>query len=143
VTDPDLSWLRKAITDTKVAAERQAVTFGAGWDVRRNDDDGFDYTVHGTDPDEAVADTWRVDAATWIADNDPRSVIARCEAELAILEEHGIDDTFGDGDFCCSSCGDVPQVPWPCKTVRLLAAGYKYRPGWAEAGWAPEGAERA
>ena len=59
--------------------------------------------------------------------NDPQDTIARCEAELAILDEHGPWDL--DADAYCSACGDVPQVAYPCRTVRLLTGGYKHRPG--------------
>lgn len=58
--------------------------------------------------------------------------IFRCEAELAILDEHPPNDSFGADDICCSTCGDVPQVPFPCSTVRLLASGYRHRPGYRE-----------
>ena len=143
-------WLRKAIEDTKAAAEMRAATFGAVWNVRRNDDDGFDYTVYGTDPDEAVADTWRVDAATCIADSDPRSIIARCEAELAILDEHASD---GDGQWpqcvrCADThpdrceCGVLDGQHWrtaqdyPCRTVRLVASGYRHWEGF-DLSWLP------
>ena len=61
--------------------------------------------------------------------HDPRDAVADCEAKLAILDEHGPNDTFGPDDICCSACGDVPQVPFPCQTVRLLASGYRHRPG--------------
>lgn len=76
--------------------------------------------------------------AAHIAANDPRDTIARCEAELAILDEHGPDDTFGPGDVCCCACGDRPQVPFPCRTVRLLAGGYRHRPGYPAAFVAPD-----
>ncbi len=72
-----------------------------------------------------------------VAANDPRDVIAWCEAELLILGEHGPDDTFGPDDVCCSACGDVPQVAFPCRTVCLLASGYRHRPGYREA-WKPD-----
>lgn len=70
-----------------------------------------------------------------VALNDPRDVIARCEAELAILDEHGPDDTFGPDDVCCCACGDRPQVPFPCRTVRVLLGAYKHQPGF-KAEWA-------
>lgn len=71
-----------------------------------------------------------------IAANDPRDVIARCEAELAILDEHGPDDTFGPDDLCCCACGDRPQVPFPCRTVRILLGAYQHRTGF-KAEWLP------
>ena len=87
--------------------------------------------------------------------NDPRNTVARCEAELAILDEHYIlfkddrnpdYDEFSvvkiggaDGDSGCITChyygmGGVKGYGI-CRTVRLLAAGYRHHPGYAEAGW--------
>jgi hypothetical protein len=81
--------------------------------------------------------------------NDPQDTIARCEAELAILDEHAPletewgghrdDGTWQQGGFVCGSCGHDDGrlgVAWPCRTVRLLAAGYRYRDGY-QASWAP------
>jgi uncharacterized protein DUF6221 len=72
--------------------------------------------------------------------NDPQDVIARCEAELGILGEHGARNGYGlalelygkpgDEMVCiCKTC----ETPPPCKTVRLLAGGYKHRPGYPDA----------
>ena len=71
--------------------------------------------------------------------NDPRDVIARCEAELALLDEHGPFDPESDWlrDFC-ATCGhlDRNRVAFPCRTVRLVGHGYRFRPGYSEA-WRP------
>jgi hypothetical protein len=89
-----------------------------------------------------------------ITDNDPRDTIARCEADLAILDEHAAvpdhgrfsdnppglcDDHCGceDRDQVCRSCRNYAGDPReaPCRTVVLLASGYRhwsgYKPGWA------------
>lgn len=69
----------------------------------------------------------------FIAANDPTAVLARVAAERAVLDEHA---NVNDGD--CGTCvdgrwgypthgGSSPQR-WPCRTVRLLAAGW----GWTE-----------
>ena len=121
------------------------------------------------------ADTWEGVWAVgdsrvtrFIAANDPRSVIARCEADLAILDEHArlpafpvetltawraagipeerivkasavascarchtpVDDAREDEDQCLS-------VAYPCRTVRLLGYGYRFRPGYREGSWNP------
>ena len=87
----------------------------------------------------------------------PRDVLADCEAEMAILDAHYIlhrEDrselyeefsvTPHPGasgcDYGCVTChyrgmGGVWGKGY-CRTVRLLASGYKYRPGWL-AEWAP------
>jgi hypothetical protein len=68
----------------------------------------------------------------------------RCKAELAILEQHRpefIDYRDGDGiersSRECIEC-EPSGTPdnWPCPTVRLLASGYKHRPGYREE-WKP------
>ena len=78
--------------------------------------------------------------------NDPRDTIARCEAELAILEEHASE---GDGRWpecvrCADThparceCGRLAGEHWrgaysyPCATVRLLGSAYKHQPGYRE-----------
>lgn len=91
-----------------------------------------------------------------IAASDPRDTIDRCEAELAILDEHYIltrDDRNEDyEDFCvvsiggankdrgCVTChyygqGGVKGYGY-CRTVRLLGWGYRHRDGYQE-GWGP------
>jgi Family of unknown function (DUF6221) len=59
--------------------------------------------------------------AAHAAANDPQDVIARCEAELGILDLHGIwkDDT-----------GIAAEVA--ADAVRHLAGGYRHSDGWAQ-----------
>lgn len=91
-----------------------------------------------------------------IAANDPRDTIARCEAELAILDEHYIlwrHDTneayeefsvvsigSANQDHGCVTChyygqGGVKGYGY-CRTVRHLGYGYKFRDGYREE-WKP------
>ena len=90
-----------------------------------------------------IADAETPELAAWIARHNLRAGVARCEAELAILDEHASDTTgkFGEqGPPRCTTClsdreGYEEQWeadPWPCRTVRLLAGGYKHREGYAE-----------
>ena len=84
--------------------------------------------------------------------NDPQDTIARCEAELAILDLHESVPVAGWEDNRpifrwqeCQECGPnndqsgVYAVPgegeafYPCSTIRLLASGYKHRPGFPAA----------
>jgi hypothetical protein len=92
--------------------------------------------------------------------NDPRDTIARCEAELAILDEHAL--TWPDGqpeyehldESVTDSRGGVHYMPVkgdlippytcricgyddgrPCMTVSLLAGGYRHWPGYREEDW--------
>jgi hypothetical protein len=86
-----------------------------------------------------------------IAANDPQDTIARCEAELAILDEHASDGDRIDPE-CVGCAARHPAscecgwqsaggqhwrtaAPYPCRTVRLLASGYKHRPGYREEDW--------
>jgi len=78
---------------------------------------------------------------SFIAANDPASVLARIAADRKILELHR------DSDGYCDECGSgVPEsgpgdpgsfnpVEWPCPTLRLLASPYADREGWQES-WA-------
>lgn len=85
--------------------------------------------------------------------HDPRNEVARCEAELAILREHyiltagdrnpayeafslypcGAKGGAGDQGSGCITCHYYSQGAVKsygiCRTVRLLAGGYKHRPG--------------
>ena len=122
-----------------------------------------------TDPEML---SWLREAITWWLDyarqnaarrpitpmrsHEMRGLIARCEAELAILDEHYIlfngdrnekyeqysimPPPFPPEDCGCVTChyasrGGVNGYGI-CRTVRILAAGYRHHPGWAEAGWA-------
>ena len=86
--------------------------------------------------------------------HEMRDLAARCEAELAILDEHyilhrnigwteGPDEAWAEIPVCglCvpkhsyyRSRADVPEGP--CRTVRLLGSGYRHRDGYLEE-WAP------
>lgn len=84
----------------------------------------------------------------------PDDTIARCEAELAIIDEHALmhrmigyldeerEEAYEELEVCARcvpkhshyrSRADVPAGP--CRTIRHLAYGYRHRPGWKE-GWA-------
>ena len=74
------------------------------------------------------------DQAQHIALHDPAAVLRRVAADRQILAEHANDS----GD--CAACGRpseetnsrgfafFAEVPWPCRTVRLLAEAW----GWTE-----------
>lgn len=135
MTDP-LSWLRQAITE-RMELARKALP--GPWHLDRDPLRGIRVT------DEAgLVVTWTPEYykrgdndALHIAANDPRDVIARCEGELGILDEHER-EYYGCGT-CIEpgSAADYDPQTWPCKTVRLLASGYRFHPGYAEAGWGP------
>jgi hypothetical protein len=64
--------------------------------------------------------------------NDPRDTIARCETELAILDDHGSDGKPKYPE--CRCCG---VEHFPCRTVRLVGYGYRFRDGYRKAEWEP------
>lgn len=69
--------------------------------------------------------------AEHIARHDPARVLAEVAAHRRIVELHSDDD---GSCSCCGSAGEY-DVPWPCKTVELLAlphaAHEDYRSEWA------------
>lgn len=167
--DEMLTWLRATIEGSKAAAEAVRQPDGSptvapwtsyahppGMGNRYQD---RDVILVGAEP-ERDGESWLVcEAGQWpgaravadhIALQQPQDTIARCEADLLLLDEHHCKD----GD--CSSCGrasweenpgghlrDEPEMVdvwrpafWPCRTVRTLAFGYRRRPGW-NPDWAP------
>ena len=61
----------------------------------------------------------------------PERIKADCEAKRRIIELHRPDYLFDETQYC-SSCGDVPQVSYPCDTLLLFALPYADRPGYQE-----------
>ena len=153
-----MKWLREQVTQRMETARRANEGPWSAWKVTpawagfKEDalapaelacvEDAYDYVMFvalrfGLDAEENGAN------AAHMALNDPQDVIARCEAELAILDAHAFDTTgkFGsEGPPRCTTClsdrdGYEEQWeadPWPCQTVRLLASGYRHREGYAE-----------
>ena len=129
--DELVTWLRRRIAERKYLAEH-AIELGsfAEWEERSS---GVLVTGDGTD-----SDPWR---GTWVTGdssvtrlmeaNDPRDTTARCEAELAILDDHGSDGKPKYPE--CRCCG---VEHFPCRTVRLLGFGYRFRPGYRQE-WKP------
>ncbi len=68
--------------------------------------------------------------ARHIARHDPARVLREVAAKRKILTLHSPWEDSGD----CSACGDVPQVCYPCETLRALAAAWSdhpdYDPAW-------------
>ena len=90
--------------------------------------------------------------------HDPRNAVADCEAKLSILAEHrlviadrgegahpayrivnenpdagAVEDSRRIWDADCRAC----RVHYPCRTVRLMASGYRNRANYREAEWKP------
>jgi hypothetical protein len=142
MSEPDVAaWTRKQVEDIKALA----VAVMACAEVR--DGHWFDEEDEITDDNGLRLATVNSPPVTsHIAANDPRSVIADLEAKLAILDEHkGVTSEYGGsgfktGEMACASCGADDGwwgVAYPCRTVLLLAAGYRHRPGYQQA-WKPD-----
>jgi len=71
-----------------------------------------------------------------VSDDDVANgaALADIEAKRRILDEHGPYEC--GGTFYCASCGDVPQVLFPCDTVRLLGMAESAHPDYREE-WTP------
>ena len=154
-------WLRAQIEARKAQAVAAASVAGPDWHCDRfwPEDGSTATTMILSAAGSPLADTLRRDdeeMAPHIAANDPQDTIARCDAELAILETHYIlhredrSEAYeefsviphpgaGGCDFGCVTChyrgmGGVWGKGY-CLTVRLLAGGYRYWPGYREEDW--------
>lgn len=71
--------------------------------------------------------------------HDPRDTIARCEAELAILDDHSR-QANGACRTCITQRNDYPEewvsVAYPCPVARLLCSAYRHQSGYREE-WKP------
>jgi Family of unknown function (DUF6221) len=140
--DP-VAWLRRRIEERLYLA-RHAIELGnaAVWHEQSS---GVLVTGEPTESD-AWHGTWATGDSSLtrlMEANDPRDTIARCEAELSILDQHQPVETDG-GWLECRECGpnndgtSILAGPgrgesfWPCMTVCLLASGYRHREGYPE-----------
>ncbi len=162
------AWLRAAILARTATAEAATQ---APWESE-GDDPTDDEVWIGLDDDSAIRlvilrGPGSHENMLHVAANDPQDTIARCEAELAILDEHApvadyppesIAEHRARGwqefqltmmaemvycDRCHTAVDDAREdeeqcagVIYPCKTVRLLASGYRHWPGYREE-WKP------
>lgn len=142
------SWLRQQIETRKALAEAAS---GESWTARRVMDVG--YMVADKDSGTAVARLWvemgdlvdgfhsaganPLDTSKHIAFNDPRQIIADCEADLAAL---GLHDDLHDCPTATSSqvfpAGEHDEIP--CPVVQWIGWRYRNRHGYLPE-WAPEG----
>jgi hypothetical protein len=133
-----VAWLRRRV-ENRLYLARHAIELGnaAEW---HEPSSGVLVTGEPTETD-VWHGTWPMGDSSLsrlMEANDPQDTIARCEAELAILDEHALAD-YGYGPYCrtCFDVGDgMPHaVPYPCRTVGLLAGAYKHWPGYREEDW--------
>lgn len=156
MSDEAVKWLREQVQARLAQARALAIASkGGDWAATLNGD--FDWTVFtrsdaGLTGVDAVADMWRADVAAYLVANDPRQIIADCEADLEVLREHHIlwrtdcDEKWEEfsvvsvggasKDFGCVTChyygmGGVKGYGY-CVTIRAFAARFRHRPGYTE-----------
>lgn len=133
MSDDLVAWLREQIEARKRTASVRVLEPGAPWRLDGGAWDAGTGILSGSGRPAAVAIGDY--AARHIVASDPRDAIARCDAELAILDGHATEIIPGGAlptHYWCQTChvpGDNPGRTW-CRTVRLLASGYQHRPGY-------------
>lgn len=127
--DDMLSWLRSTIEGDKAVAEEN---LGEAWTAADDRDGGFfinmeDAGSFGKACGCCITGTLCEVEAKHIALHDPRDTIARCEAELKLL-----DDFIGQVDaldWIAYSEGQGSPGETSAHLLRLMASGYRHRPG--------------
>jgi len=140
--DP-VAWLRHAIRQRLYLAQH-AIELGnaAEWTELSS---GVLVTGPGTENDSWHG-TWPMGDSSLtrlMEANDPRDTIARCEAELAILDlcEEAVsrgeqsDGRWHDGRDPDEVERDEALASLAEEMRALVASGYKHWPGWREEGW--------
>jgi hypothetical protein len=148
VSDDLAAWLREQI------GARLALARAANCGPWR--EDGM--AIRGSAPEYAasigeplvVKHTWPQESGHIVA-NDPRDTIARCDAEIAVLDE--LEGARAALRLECDdygawvrgeTSGPRPAIPGPSpmlipgleRAVALIASGYRHRPGYREE-WKP------
>lgn len=141
MSDELVPWLRRVIEQDRAQA-RDLIESEAAAPVWHEMSSGV-LVTGPPEHDDTWAGTFSIGDSRitrYIAEHDPRDTVARREAELAVLELHCVewlDQDLADGDYrtrpVCTRCDDGY---WPCRTVRLLARGYRYRGGYRRE-WRP------
>ena len=154
-----VAWLRRRI-ENRLFLARYAIELGASpeWTEQSS---GVLVTGESGDHPDVWFGTWAMGDSSLtrlMEANDPQDTIARCEAELAILDEHYIlrkgDDNEAYEEFSvvyppglpgmdsgCVTChyrgyGGV-NAYGICRTVKFVASGYQHWPGYRNEDWQP------
>ena len=132
MTDQDpVAWLRKAINQRLYLAQR-AIELGnaAEWTELSS---GVLLTIAPDAPQgnwDGVHPLGDSSVTRLMEANDPRDTIARCEAELAIL------DLYEKQAAKTSESALQEDRAWALEPViALLASGYRFWPGWRVEDW--------
>ena len=166
-----VAWLRKQV-EARLALAREASpkTDGHWWRRTASNGEPVSHLWAGEAIRDEDGDVWSGEYVVvydegapgdaqfdHIAANDPQDTIARCETELAILDEHYIlrngdmnqkyeqfsiiSPPFPPMDCGCVTCHYASQGGVNgygiCRTVKFLASGYRHKPGYREEDWRP------
>lgn len=142
--DQLLPWLRTQIAEAERDAHGAALVLQQAYsvspeDARRwwvDDANGCVVVLSGPRPDRqpvafAPDGGYLNDVGEHMVRNDPRAVLAQCEAHTRILD---LVDLYFNDDGEPSFLGGYGEAYWD--VVRLLALAYQHNPGYQEA-WRP------
>ncbi|MFD9949701.1 DUF6221 family protein [Nonomuraea sp. NPDC059023] len=124
-----VAWLRSVITEdmaTAKAVDSQVWTAAQAqeeWYIQLEQGEAFGGDAEWGD--------LASEEATLIAIHDPRNTIARCEADLGLLDLHKYGE-YGECVTCdvgAQSCGCCGWGDFPCDTIKTVMSGYRHRDG--------------
>lgn len=128
VTEPMVTWLHGVLDETE---QRAKALPQASWELYLGD---LHYVNSEGAPVATCGDTHAPDAALHIAAHDPRSVLARVEAERAILNAAVLAREIAQGDR--DLMNDADQ--WE-SALGWLAYGHRHDMEGYDPAWAPVG----
>lgn len=137
-----LTWLRATVEGDKAAAEEiRASWTTTSWMVERPDGGGDERLalVDEHTRRKLVVVDWGSNRASedeleHMARHDPQDTIARCEAELKLLDLYERYTVVPEDEQAAMFIWQANRLAE--HALKALAYGYRHRPGWQE-GWAP------
>ncbi|MFI7113975.1 DUF6221 family protein [Nonomuraea sp. NPDC050227] len=117
-----LSWLKATIEGDKAAAEKAQP---GPWHIGKAVDPTRPCNVHTFPGARGVADELLWLDAEHVVRHDPRDTIARCTAELALLDEHAEAKAHYDKHLSAPA-GELYGL---YSAIKWLASGYRHREG--------------
>ena len=113
MTPEAAAWLREQVLARRALAEAAIPVHGETWHVEGD----LRPFIYGKNPGRPVGEVTNLRLATHVAANDPADTIARCEAELGILDLWDIWKGNGGVELLDDA-------------VEHLAGGYRHHEGW-------------